>query len=230
AQLETVRKLLDAGATGHLVNEALVTTIAAPETPEREALVGEFVYHGADVNVGRGRCFVQVAEKGDIAILSLLLAGTPSPESLSQGILPACKLKDHEVRFTILDLLVTAGAQGQSVDEGLATLVDDVPVDLPLVALLLEKGSANVNVGDGLLLEKAAAHGNFDLMCILLQYNPSLTSLKRAFLRAVTYSEPEIQYKICHSLLVAGVNGEPLDNALITVQRVDEVPPQGHAP
>ncbi|KAI5291721.1 hypothetical protein KEM54_001253 [Ascosphaera aggregata] len=219
ALLDITRRLLDAGASGPAVNEALATAVASPFNADKEAIVGEFVYHGTDVNVGNGKCFVHAAAAGDIPILSLLLAGNPSPEALSQGIPEACNLPNAATRFTVLDLLVTAGAQGPLLDQGLVTLVDCTPLDIPLIALLLEKGGANVNADGGNLIAKAASQGNVDLLCILLQYGPSMSSLRNALPAAMSLSDADTQYAICRNLLAAGVTGEPVDDALITIQR-----------
>ncbi|KAI5306872.1 hypothetical protein KEM56_006654 [Ascosphaera pollenicola] len=217
-RLDTTRKLLEAGAHGLAVDKALATAVVGPYFFEKEALIKEFVDHGADVDVDDGKCFVHAATAGDISILSLLLAGSPSAESLSQAILPACRLSEAATRFTVIDLLLNAGAEGPILNQGLVDLMDCIPIDIPVIALLLEKGGADVNVNDGKVIENATRQGNVDLLCVLLQYRPSLSSLRKAFPIAVSLADAEAQYTICQHLLAAGVTGECVDDALISVQ------------
>lgn len=218
SQLKTTRKLLDAGATGPAVDEALAAIVSNPSYPERGALLEEYVGHGADVNVGNGKCFVHAAAEGDILTLSLLLSGRPSPEALAQAILPACQLQEA-TRLTVLDLLLSAGARGPVLDQGLLALLNSDPIEIPVIALLLEIGGVDVNVNDGFVLEYAARQGNHELLCVLLRYRPTQSSLDNAFRAAMKSStDAETQYTICQTLLAAGVTGEPVSDALIAVQ------------
>ncbi|OAX80957.1 hypothetical protein ACJ72_04705 [Emergomyces africanus] len=212
-------RLLAAGAKGVEVENALVKTVMSDFTMEKEPLIYEFVRHGIDVNVNGGKCFRESARAGDVGALKLLLKGVPSPASLAQGIIPALNLPNSDLRYTALDLLVSAGARGPPVDEGLLYVINDKPVDIPLLQLLLDKGIADVNSHNGMPVELATKQGNSDLLRLLLSYNPSHTSLNLAFPIALNLQDCSLQYNICHRLLAAGVKGETLDAGLIAAQR-----------
>ncbi|KAG5301587.1 ankyrin repeat protein [Histoplasma ohiense] len=212
-------RLLAAGAKGIEVENALIKAVMSDFTMEKMPLIYEFVRHGIDVNVHGGKCFRESAAAGDIDALKLLLKGVPSPASLAQGIIPALNLPNSDLRFAILDLLVSAGARGPPVDEGLLYVINDKPVDIPLLQLLLDKGIADVNANNGKSIELATKQGNSDLLQLLLSYNPSHTSLNTAFRIALNLQDCSLQYDICLGLLAAGIKGETLDSGLITAQR-----------
>ncbi|EEH39982.2 hypothetical protein PAAG_02171 [Paracoccidioides lutzii Pb01] len=219
-RLSMATSLLSAGARGEEVDNALVKAVMSNFVEEKEPLIYEFVRHGIDVNVCGGKCFQESARAGDVGVLNILLKGVPSPMSLAQGIIPALGLPNSDLRFTILDLLVSAGARGPVVDEGLLYVINDKPVDIPLLQLLLDKGVADVNSNNGKPIEMATKQGNSDLLRLLLSYNPSHTSLNLAFPLALNLQDCSIQYTICHRLLAAGVKGETLNSGLLTVQRL----------
>ncbi|PGH37058.1 hypothetical protein GX50_00041 [[Emmonsia] crescens] len=211
-------RLLAAGAKGVEVDNALIKAVMSDFTMEKELLIYEFVRHGIDVNVDGGKCFQESARTGDVGALKLLLKGVPSHASLAQGIIPALNLPNSDLRFTVLDLLVSAGARGPPVDEGLLYVINDKPVDMRLLQLLLDKGIADVNSNNGNPIELAAKQGNSDLLRLLLSYNPSHTSLNLAFPIALNLQDCSLQYNMCHRLLGAGVKGETLDTGLVTAQ------------
>ncbi|KAI5292385.1 hypothetical protein KEM52_006397 [Ascosphaera acerosa] len=215
--------LLEAGARGPAVDQALAVVTADPAVHRQDELIRHFVLHGADVNVGKGACFAHAVKAGSIPILSILLSGRPSAASLARGIMPACQLPDSTTRFTVLDLLVSAGAQGSVVDLGLRELMQSEPVDVPVVALLLEKGAADVNSGD--IVRTAASHGNVDLLNTLLQYGPSPASLGAALPAAIALEQSAVRNAVCQSLLTAGATGEAVNEALLTAQPLDPPDP-----
>ncbi|PGH09190.1 hypothetical protein AJ79_05719 [Helicocarpus griseus UAMH5409] len=217
--------LLAAGAKGEEVENALVRAVMSDFTMEKEPLIYEFVRHGIDVNVCQGKCFRESSRTGDVGVLNILLKGIPSPASLSQGIIPALNLPNSDLRYTVVDLLVSAGARGPLVDEGLLYVVNDKPVDMPLLELLLNKGIADVNTNCGKPIEIATRQGNSDLLRLLLSYNPSHASLNLAFPLALNLQDCSLQYTICHRLLAAGVKGETLDSGLLVAQRLSSCHP-----
>ncbi|KAK2786024.1 hypothetical protein FQN52_008020 [Onygenales sp. PD_12] len=219
-RLQMTTALLAAGAKGEEVGGALIRTVMSDFTKEKEPLIYEFVRNGIDVNVDGGKCFQLAASAGDVGVLKILLQGVPSPSSLAKGILPALDLPNSDLRFAVLDLLVSAGARGQLVDEGLVHVIDDKPVDIPLLKLLLDKGIADVNSNNGKPIEQATKQGNSELLRVLLSYNPSQSTLNLAFPIALNLQDCSIQHEICHRLLAAGVKGDPLDAGLIAAQRL----------
>ncbi|KLJ06442.1 hypothetical protein EMPG_10167 [Blastomyces silverae] len=218
-RLVMAERLLAAGAKGVEVENALAKAVMSDFTMEKEPLIYEFVRHGIDVNVKGGKCFREAAGAGDVGALNILLKGVPSPAALAQGIIPALNLPNSDLRFTVLDLLVSAGARGPPVDEGLLYVINEKPVDIPLLQLLLDKGIADVNSNNGKPIELATKQGNSDLLRLLLTYNPSHTSLNIAFPIALSLQDCALQYNMCHRLLAAGIKGETLDSGLVTAQK-----------
>ncbi|EEP82301.1 predicted protein [Uncinocarpus reesii 1704] len=217
-QLKFASELLRAGARGEAVDMALIGAVSAEDTMERNQYIDILVKHGASVDAQNGCCFQEATKSGDIVALSLLLKGEPSAISLARAISQACELPDKELRFTIVDLLLTAGARGPLIDAQLIELVQESPVDIVLVGLFLEKGKADVNTNGGEAIQLACKSSEPKLLKVLLQFQPSSKALNGAFLTAISLQDSGIRYKMCHRLLDAGISGEMLSTGLIAEQ------------
>ncbi|PGH28113.1 hypothetical protein AJ80_00002 [Polytolypa hystricis UAMH7299] len=213
-------ELLEAGARGEYVAEALVSVVQGQCTTEKEQLILQFIQHGADVNVDEGICFQEAAKGGDLVVLSLLLQGHPSPNSLARGIPAAIKLSPADPRRKVLEVLISAGARGTPVHQGLVDLIDETQIDFPLIKLFLHKGDADVNYHGGLAIQHAAKLGNSEVLKILLKCSPLVGSLNATLPLAIALPDSDTQYKICQRLLAAGVKGDALDSGLLMVQTV----------
>ncbi|EDN09575.1 predicted protein [Histoplasma mississippiense (nom. inval.)] len=170
-------RLLAAGAKGVEVENALIKAVMSDFTMEKMPLIYEFVRHGTDVNVHAGKCFRESAAAGDIDALKLLLKGVPSPASLAQGIIPALNLPNSDLRFAILDLLVSAaGIKGETLDSGLIT-AQRQPWSHPSLMELLLKFGANVNFKNGAVVRKAIKNSDDKQLKILVSNAPSTDTL-----------------------------------------------------
>lgn len=218
--------LLAAGAKGEEVDAVLIKAVSGAFAVERESFIESLVKHDADVNTGNGACFQKAVSMGDTVALNLLLKGRPSSTSLSLAIPSALLLPNKDLRFGMLDLLLSSGARGPVVDHQLLDLVDKSIPDLSVVKLFLDKGKVDINIDNGKLLQQACRHKNNGLLEVLLKREPSLDSLNVAFSCAVTLKDPNVQYTLCKQLLAAGVRGEALDNGMVDVQRSSSSHPQ----
>ncbi|EAS32314.3 uncharacterized protein CIMG_03338 [Coccidioides immitis RS] len=218
-QLDLASELLAAGAQGQEVDKTLARVFSDNVTLERHQFLELLVRHGADVNIKDGYCFQEAARLGDIVSLSILLKGSLSELSLCRALTPASKLSPKELRFTIVDLLLSAGARGPIVDAQLVELVQEIPVDIVLISLVLEKGEANINMDGGKPVHHACRKADYKLLELLLQYRPTTKTLDAAFLTATSLEDPAVRYEICHKLLNAGVKGAMLDKSLICEQQ-----------
>lgn len=211
--------LLSTNITGPEIDTAMAETVENDHTYLKHELVREYVQQGANVNVNDGQCFRRVVSTGDIALLDILLDGSPSRSSLAKGIIPACGLPDPDQRMRMLDMLLSAGARGPLVDQGFLFISTSNPSALDMIELLLEKGEADVNVENGRVLHRATSTGNTELLSLLLRYKPSVFHLANSFTAAIELSNPDVRYKICSQFLTAGLKGWPIDRGLIDVQQ-----------
>lgn len=224
--LSVIAELLAAGAKGEEIDKVLLRAVFGEFPAERERLIELLVSHGADVNLDEGKCFEEAVRMGDVIVVELLLHGTPSPSTLSRAVIPATSTSDRILRFSILDLLLSAGARGPPIDQELIHLLDEDPVDIVAINLLLEKGKADVNGSNGKPIEQACRSNDPNLLKILLQHSPSVASVNNVFPLAMLSQDVAVRYKMCHRLLAAGVNGEVLDAGLIAAQRNSTSDPQ----
>ena len=225
-QLYMMTALLASGAKGDAVSKLLLRAVAGEFTNEREIIIESLVKNGADVNTESGQCFRSAVAAGDIVALNILLKGRVLPEPLSNAIPSAFQLRSKEMQFAMLDSLLSSGARGPTASQKFIDLVSQVPVDLGLVALFLEKGGADVNYGNGRPVQLACERNDNGLLKLLLGYHPSPQTLDVAFPCAVASQIPESQYKLCRQLLAAGVQGEVLDRGLLDVQRLPSCHPR----
>jgi hypothetical protein len=225
-QLSVLTAVLVTGARGAEVDKLLVNAIAGDFSSERESFIDVLVRNGADVNTANGICLQKAVGAGDTVALNLLLKGQPSPASLSTAIPFARSLPAADLRFAMLDLLLSSGAQGPIVDHHFLDLTDQHPPDLNLIKLFLEKANADVNLNNGRPLQLACKYSNGVLLALFLQHNPSTSTLNAALPFAVSLPDQQSQHTLCQQLLAAGAQGEALDNALVDVQRSSRSHPQ----
>ncbi|KAI1997241.1 hypothetical protein LOZ53_000787 [Ophidiomyces ophidiicola] len=218
-QFQWASSLLEAGARGDDVNKTLARLVLADDGMWRHQFIDALVKHGADVNVDNGYCIQEAAKSGDIVSLSLLLKGNVSELSLSKGVVPASKLRNRELRLTIIDLLLSAGASGPLVHERLVELIQECPADIILISLFLQKGKADVNFDGGAPIHQACQLMSLELLELFLQYQPSGSTLSSAFHITMRTQDPYKRYSLCAKILAAGIDRNILDGALIVEQQ-----------
>ncbi len=219
ARLSACEKLLKAGATGIEVNEGLLA--AAKEGPDSLPLV-KLLLPYADVNFMEGQVFRFVVREGFTETLELLLAPPSMPTIATKACAfqEAMELKETKDRLRIVQRLLAAGIPTEAVSDALITAVN--LDDLALVEHLL-KSDASVDHMNGLAIHSAASFGQDQILKLLVERKPSLSTLTTGFGGAVVIQEPEKYRLVLDTLLQAGLRGEAVDAALVEAVKAGDL-------
>ncbi|KAH8895989.1 ankyrin [Thozetella sp. PMI_491] len=224
--------LLCAGARGDNISNVLV---AAARNRQME-LLALLMEHGASVDFRQGDAIRSAIAGKDAPLLSRLLLGKPSLETLSAvlqmtgGIL----LEDLQNGKTVVGKLLSAGLKGTAVEYFFHQLVllackngpqGQSPViyrdSVEIIRMLLDGDHVNVNFNDANSLRAAASFASLDLLRLLLSKSPTEGSLSAAFSQACGIPpDSPARIEVLTILLDAGVRGAVADQALaIAVSR-----------
>jgi len=208
---------LRGGARGSTTDETLVQACRSGQI----ALIELLLTHGASVDHGEGAALQYAVTSKQPALLTTLLRGKPSLSTLATVIPTTTKLDDPAVAYEVTQILLSAGLLGDSVAETLIEFITHpkLPVAdseyLKLIQLLLEKGKANVNHGEGKSIKLATSTCAIDVLRLLLQHGPSVASLNAAFPIAMNLGDATQRLEIVTMILEAGASGTIIDEALL---------------
>lgn len=141
-----VELFLSSALSGPPLHAALQDAIAEDISARDDNLIKLLLRHGADINFNDGAGLHSVIMQGDIHLLESLMERA-SPRTAAACISSVMKLSDHRMRHTVMDLMLRAGASigVEAVAAALLETLRERPVDMSLLRLLLQHGSANVN-------------------------------------------------------------------------------------
>lgn len=146
------RSLLNAGASGEVVSDALFTAAADGDLELGTILVR----HGGSIEHRDGQAIVEACKSGATGVLEMLLAGNTdvSAKTLQRGFQGATQLGNLKKRAEIFRLLLQRGVTGEVVDIQLVSAVRYGDEGIDMVKLLLGHG-ASPDYSDGEAVEKA---------------------------------------------------------------------------
>lgn len=112
-RLGVVRLLLNYGAHGPGVDEALVNAVADTSASRDVALITDLVRHGADVNHDNGRAINLAVAQADVSVLRLLFSAKPSLKVTSAALPLAFDASGgrRSATYPMLELLLTHGVE-----------------------------------------------------------------------------------------------------------------------
>jgi ankyrin repeat protein len=112
-RLETMRLLLQHGARGVEVDQALVQAVAEPAASRDVTLITELVRNGANVDHGDGEAIHLAVAQADVGLLQLLCTSKPSLKTTSAALPSAFNESGdrHQKTFKIIKLLLSNGTE-----------------------------------------------------------------------------------------------------------------------
>lgn len=226
-KFDFLEALLHAGATGPEVDEALQLALEDNAEPRQNYdLIALLVRNGAKVNVRQGKCLVSVVTRSDVKALKLLVTGPvkPEPRLLDLALFKASDVQSLPMRFDMMELILQAGARGNSVAMVLINAIRDGSPDLLKISqLLLVKGEADVNYDQGSSICTAIKGLHVELLHILLQQSPLSETMSRAIGEAMQVSDQSCRLLVCGILLKHGVpQGTALNEALAAAAKLSD--------
>jgi ankyrin repeat protein len=139
-RLDVARILLQSGAHGQEVDQALVDAVADTSHSRDAALITELAQHGANVNFDNGKVIQLAAAHADLALLQLLCKSSPSSQSTSAA-LPhtfATNGRRHPTTLPMMRVLLSNGIEESHASEALRTAVNGGPENLDIIKCLLD--------------------------------------------------------------------------------------------
>ncbi|KAM0462020.1 hypothetical protein ACHAO4_001211 [Trichoderma viride] len=138
------------------LHAALQDAIGEDRSKRDGALINLLLQHDADVNFNKGAGLSSLIAQKDVNLLAPLLKKA-SPQTAAARTHDVMRVDDHRARFDMMALLFQAGAASGVVEIATALLetLNEKPVDMSLLQLLLQQGNADVNALDGAIATKA---------------------------------------------------------------------------
>lgn len=178
---QMVSLFLEGSLSGDCLHAALQDALSPPQSQRDDNLIKQLLASGADINYNSGEGLVPLIKQMDLNLLSIM--GTSiTPQTAASRIPDAMKISDHRSRFEIINILFTSGAVIGVSEVASATLeaLSEKPVDMSLLRLLLETGSADINGCDGGIIIKAIENPDAKVLELVLVYGkPSESSIVR---------------------------------------------------
>ena len=112
-RLDVARMLLEYGARGVQVDQALVDAVADTSDSRDLALITELLRYGANVNYNEGKVVSLAATQADIAVLRLAYGSKPSSRTTSAALPLAFDAhgERHSLTLEIIELLLNFGME-----------------------------------------------------------------------------------------------------------------------
>ncbi|RYP66702.1 hypothetical protein DL770_008757 [Monosporascus sp. CRB-9-2] len=212
AQNEVLEVCLRAGAKGPTTDATLIKSI---EQGQRQ-LADILIRYGASVEYQGGASVILAVRSGQPKLLKTVLDGNPTNPIITGAISQATELDDIRVSRQMIRLLLSAGLRGDAVSETLIRVLDKTlfaanqSAQYDLIQLLLNEGAADVNIKGGYPLILAATKGWFDILGLLIQYQPSVESICAALGSAMSLADSHLRKKTV-TVLVEARSNNPSD-------------------
>jgi hypothetical protein len=222
-KLAVVEKLLQAGAIGQVVDQALVT---AAKLGEDGIPLVSLLLRKASVDFENGKAICEAIAAREFEMVQTIVTIKPALATLTAAWVVADVVDDDEFRFKIFQILLELGMEGDPVARALVIAATKGTPALELCKLLLKYGaSADYNNGEPLV--SAVQCGSIDVLQLLLTVNPAKPSLAQALATAqalsgdfrlaavATILKAGVAQHVCDAGLLQAAQEQPTDSQLI---------------
>ncbi|OAA80234.1 Ankyrin repeat-containing domain protein [Akanthomyces lecanii RCEF 1005] len=178
---QMVSLFLEGSLSGDCLHAALQDALAPPQSQRDDNLIKQLVASGADINYNSGEGLVPLIKQMDLNLIAIM-GPSISPQTAASRIPDTMKVPDPRSRFEMISIFLSAGAVIGASEVATATLetLAEKPVDMSLLRLLLETGSADINGCDGAIITRAIENPDPKVLELILFYgNPSASSIAR---------------------------------------------------
>ncbi|KAI7788519.1 hypothetical protein LA080_010853 [Diaporthe eres] len=214
-RLTFIQKLLHAGAPADEVNRALIHAIGTH--PDDTALINTLL---ARADTSDGEALMVAVRKANVLMVEMIItrAKKHPADRLNHAFSEATRIENKEIRRSICELLLRAGATGPAVSDALLAAAGTG--DLSLGKMLLDYGGS-VDHQEGQAVVEACRAGSPDVLKMLLSSKTAIKkeTLERGFQAATEVSDLNHRAAVFQLLLDKGVSGEILDAQLVSAAR-----------
>ena len=228
-RLEMATMILNAGATGIVVDDALVTS--ASTGINGTSLTAALLPHSS-VDYNSGAALVAAVKSRCLPQIGALLTGPtrPSPTTMEAAWIEADKITDmNQARLEVFEMLLTAPGRGvvarQLQDASLAAAAAQGDRGLAICALLLQHGDASPEREGAKALVAAARGLHLGMLGLLGGSVASGTAVWNSVFDAFTEGEQWLQprgLEVVQFLLQHGASGSEVDAAFCKAVRLYE--------
>ncbi|KAF2847725.1 hypothetical protein T440DRAFT_186632 [Plenodomus tracheiphilus IPT5] len=136
---EVSRMLLDHGASGPEVNQALADAVADTSPTRDEVLIGHLIQRGADVNFANGKALSLAVTQRDVALLKLICNAKPRAvtTSLALPLAFGSDGKRHSATLEIIEILLANGFEQAPAHETLQISINGGPGNIDIIQRLI---------------------------------------------------------------------------------------------
>lgn len=177
-----VETFLQGSLAGPSLHSALQDALAEERTSRDGALIQLLLEHNADINYKQGSGLRTIISDMDIQLLSVLVQKA-SPQTAAARIADVMAVSDHRTRHDMMVLLLRSGAAigAPEVAAALLKALEETPVDMSLLRLLLQSGSADINLLEGKIVQRAVRNPDPKVLELVLGLGkPSAETITRA--------------------------------------------------
>lgn len=178
---QMVSLFLQGSLSGDCLHAALQDALSPPPSQRDDGLIKQLLSTGADINYNSGEGLVPLIKQMDLKLLAMM-GNSISPQTAASRLSDAMHVPDHRSRFEMIKIFLAAGAVIGVAEVATATLetLSEKPVDMSLLRLLLEAGSADINGCEGAIMAKAVENPDPKVLDLVLFYGqPSPASITR---------------------------------------------------
>lgn len=176
---QMVSLFLEGSLSGDCLHAALQDALAPPQPQRDDSLIKQLIASGADINYNSGEGLVPLIKQMDLNLIAIM-GPSITPQTAASRIPDAMKVSDPRSRFEMISIFFNSGAIIGASEVATATLETllEKPVDMSLLRLLLETGSADINGCDGAIITRAIENPDPKVLELILFYgNPSASSI-----------------------------------------------------
>ncbi|KAL8288928.1 hypothetical protein RB600_004394 [Gaeumannomyces tritici] len=226
----TQRQMIDiclrAGARGERT-ERLFTSGLVNSVKKRQSRLLELILQNARPADPFHTLAVLEAIKGNQTVtLARLLRLSPSQGCMVTATAQAMKIKDSEVMYETVALLLSMGVRGRPVGDafvqcvrllsrGQASPGGPDPFHRELGKLLLGAGDADINQSQGEALRIAIVSNLRQVVCAIMDKRPALPTLEAALPAAMRVRDATYKMEVVQMLLLGGLEGPVVDKTLV---------------
>ena len=180
---KVVANLLQAGARGNRVSEALAQEVCSDQACELQ-LVRLLVQHNAKIDYSDGLAIKRaVSVPLESELLRILVEGRGASKVLL-SLVPLAMIHAQEIRLPLLQIILAKSPKGQQIDTALVDAVLEGPASQPTIGILLQYG-ASMDLNDAKALKEASAAGYPSIVRSLLSANPAPKHVSEALRSAM---------------------------------------------
>ncbi|KAF2190601.1 ankyrin [Zopfia rhizophila CBS 207.26] len=218
-RLETARLLLEHGAQGLEVDQALIDAVADTTASRDLNLIEELVRHNANVNHDNGKAICLATTQADIPILQLLCGSNTTPHTTSTALPLAFKSNGnrHSTTLQIMELLLASGVEENPATQALQIAINDGPQNLDIISCLISASARLIGPAFQYAIALDSNDRKLPILTMLLQMNVPQDCLDEALVTETRKSMAKNDWTILKLLLDYGARANYHDGEALSV-------------